>query len=178
MFSALHVLGAILFFSGILLLLAWAAKTLTPQQLKMKALILIGVGILACLLGALAHGNSRGSWTMYEPGMKMMHVRMMKDMPEGGMHHDMDDMEMEMDPMSMSMDDMALMLEGKTGDEFDQAFIEGMIPHHQGAIDMAKMALTSAKHDEIKRMAEAIISAQQKEIDEMNQWMKNWGYAQ
>lgn len=89
-----------------------------------------------------------------------------------GMNH----MGMNGDAMSMSMDDMSAMLEGKTGDAFDKAFIEGMIPHHQGAIDMAKAAQQSAKHEEIKRMADAIISAQQREIDQMNQWMKDWGY--
>lgn len=68
------------------------------------------------------------------------------------------------------------MLEGKTGDAFDAAFIEAMIPHHQGAIDMANAALKNAKHKEIQQMAKAIISAQQKEIDTMKQWQKNWGY--
>jgi len=82
------------------------------------------------------------------------------------------------DMKGMSMDDMASMLEGKTGDAFDKAFIEGMIPHHQGAIDKARAALQSAKHDEIKRMARDIISAQQSEIDMMKQWQKDWGYNQ
>ena len=95
--------------------------------------------------------------------MEMMEDRMMD--------HTMDD------PMSMSMDDMSGMLEGKTGDDFDRAFIEGMIPHHQGAIDMAKAAQQHAKHQEIKDMAEAIIEAQQSEIDMMNRWMMEWGYA-
>ncbi len=76
----------------------------------------------------------------------------------------------------MTMDDMTTMLEGKTGDDFDRAFIAGMIPHHQGAVDMAKMALKNAKHDEIKKMAAAIIASQQQEIDAMNQWYKDWGY--
>lgn len=38
----------------------------------------------------------------------------------------------------MSMYEMEKMLQGKTGDELDRAFLEAMIPHHQGAIDMAK----------------------------------------
>ena len=78
--------------------------------------------------------------------------------------------------MDMSMEEMAASLEGKKGDEFDQAFIKGMIPHHEGAIDMAEQALMNAKHDEIKAMARAIISAQQKEIDQMNRWIQEWGY--
>lgn len=82
------------------------------------------------------------------------------------------------DMMGMSMDDMAGMLEGKTGDAFDAAFLAGMIPHHQGAIDMAEAALESAGHEEIKAMARAIISAQQKEIDQMRGWQKSWGYTE
>lgn len=78
----------------------------------------------------------------------------------------------------MTMDDMTKELSGKIGDDFDKSFIEMMIVHHQGAIDMATAALQSAKHDEIKRMARDIISAQQSEIDMMKQWEKDWGYTQ
>jgi uncharacterized protein (DUF305 family) len=82
------------------------------------------------------------------------------------------------DHASMSMDDMMSELKGKTGDDFDKAFIEMMIPHHQGAIDMARAAQQSAKHQEIKNMADDIISAQQSEIDMMRGWQKSWGYSQ
>lgn len=76
--------------------------------------------------------------------------------------------------MGGSMNSMTSSLEGKTGDDFDQAFIAGMIEHHQGAIDMANMALQSAQHQEIKDMANDIISAQSQEIDQMKQWSKSW----
>ena len=66
--------------------------------------------------------------------------------------------------------------EEKTEDEFDKAFIEEMIVHHQGAIDMAQLARKNAGHDEIKSMADDIISAQTKEIDQMRQWQKDWNY--
>jgi uncharacterized protein (DUF305 family) len=46
-----------------------------------------------------------------------------------------------------------------------------MIPHHQGAIDMAKVALQFAKDPSTKAMAEAIIAAQEKEIAEMQVWL-------
>lgn len=74
----------------------------------------------------------------------------------------------------MTMGDMVQALDGKTGNAFDMAFIEGMIPHHQGAIDMARLALKNAKHEEIKKMARDIIEAQQKEIDMMKQWKSAW----
>ncbi len=78
---------------------------------------------------------------------------------------------------SMTMDDMVHGLEGLEGDAFDKAFLEMMIPHHQGAIDMAELVLEHAAHEELKDMARAIISAQQAEIDMMRQWMTDWGYA-
>lgn len=84
--------------------------------------------------------------------------------------HSMDAMD------SMTMDEMVSMLDGKTGDEFDKAFLSEMIDHHQGAIDMASRAKTSAKHQEIKTMAEEIISAQSREIEMMKQWQTSWGY--
>jgi len=62
------------------------------------------------------------------------------------------------------------------GEDYDKMFIANMIAHHQGAVDMANLALTSAKHQEIKDMANNIISAQTKEIGDMESWQKAWGY--
>lgn len=56
----------------------------------------------------------------------------------------------------------------------DRHFIEQMIPHHEGAIEMARLALEKGKHPEIKSLAQAIIEAQQKEIDDMKGWYKSW----
>jgi uncharacterized membrane protein (UPF0136 family) len=173
-----HALSVVLFFVGVILLILWAAKTLNQGQLKTWGITLAVVGTIACLLTIGARG---APWGSGNSDMNMKHMQMMEKMM-GGMMDDEDSsasahhMGMNDDAMSMSMDDMAAMLEGKTGDAFDKAFIEGMIPHHQGAIDMAEAAQKSAKHEEIKRMADAIISAQQQEIDQMNQWMKDWGY--
>jgi uncharacterized protein (DUF305 family) len=76
--------------------------------------------------------------------------------------------------MHGAMEDMTSELLGKTGDAFDQAFLREMILHHEGAVAMAEAALESAKHDEIKKMAEAIISAQTSEIREMKDWLNLW----
>lgn len=76
--------------------------------------------------------------------------------------------------MQREMDSMMAGLDGKTGDEFDKAFLSEMIMHHEGAVDMAKAALQNAKHDEIKNMANAIISAQTTEIEQMRNWQKSW----
>ncbi len=56
----------------------------------------------------------------------------------------------------------------------DAHFIEQMIPHHEDAITMAKLALTKAKRPEIKQLSESIIDSQSKEIDQMGTWYKDW----
>lgn len=80
------------------------------------------------------------------------------------------------DNTAMDMSNMSSMLEGKTGDDFDKAFINGMIEHHQDAIDMAKMADSQANHQQIKDLSKDIIATQQKEINDMNAWKVQWGY--
>ena len=76
--------------------------------------------------------------------------------------------------MDMGMNDMMEQLDNKTGDSFDKEFITTMMMHHQGAIEMAKQAKNSSKRDEIKKMADDIIAAQTKEINEMKGWYKSW----
>ncbi len=75
-----------------------------------------------------------------------------------------------------SMDQMMADLPGKTGDEFDAAFLSEMITHHQGALDMADLAATRAKHQEIKDLAGAIVTTQTEEISRMRGWQQAWGY--
>jgi len=59
---------------------------------------------------------------------------------------------------------------------FDKVFIEEMIPHHQMAVMMAGMLKSTTSRDEMKKLADNIISAQTKEINEMREWYKTWGY--
>lgn len=56
----------------------------------------------------------------------------------------------------------------------DQHFIIQMIPHHGGAIAMAKVALQKSKRPEILSLANGIIEAQQREIDDMKKWYSEW----
>ena len=65
-------------------------------------------------------------------------------------------------------------LQGKTGDAFDKAFLSLMITHHQSAVDMAKLVLTTSKRPELIKLANGIIAAQTKEIGMMQDWQKTW----
>lgn len=56
----------------------------------------------------------------------------------------------------------------------DQHFIEQMIPHHEGAIEMAKVALEKSKRPEIISLAKGIIEAQTREINQMKEWYRDW----
>lgn len=69
------------------------------------------------------------------------------------------------------------MLKDKKRADFDKAYIEHMIGHHQDAVDMSKLAADNADRQEIKELATDIIEAQTAEITQLKQWLVDWGYA-
>ena len=160
-FFALHALASLAGFIGAILLICWACKHLPEKKLKQYGLWMVIGGIVVSLLSGGfmmgVHGKKAGKWNK-DKGAMMMEAAMME----------------KHDPMKMTMHDMSGMLSEKSGTEFDLAFIEGMIPHHQGAIDMAKQALSQADHEELKELAEQMIASQQAEIDKMREWQKAW----
>ncbi|OGG04861.1 hypothetical protein A2Z33_06180 [Candidatus Gottesmanbacteria bacterium RBG_16_52_11] len=56
----------------------------------------------------------------------------------------------------------------------DKHFIEQMIPHHEGAIEMAELAKKRSQRSEILTLADAIITSQSQEITQMQSWYKEW----
>ncbi|QDL09845.1 DUF305 domain-containing protein [Brasilonema octagenarum UFV-E1] len=83
-----------------------------------------------------------------------------QQMNHGGMNHSSD--------MNHSMD------LGSADANYDLRFIDAMTPHHEGAVVMAKVALQKSKRPEIKKLAQEIIKAQNKEIAELKQWRTAW----
>lgn len=67
-----------------------------------------------------------------------------------------------------------MMGNNQTMSNLDKHFIEQMVPHHDGAVAMAKLAFEKSKRSEIKTLTSAIIAGQTKEIADMTGWYKNW----
>ena len=88
--------------------------------------------------------------------------------PAGEMSHG--SMGMSEEEMGMSTDMEAL----ESARPFDREFIDQMIAHHQGAIQMARVELAEGADDEAKSLADAIITAQSLEIEQMNDWRTKW----
>ena len=58
--------------------------------------------------------------------------------------------------------------------DFDRAFIEQMIHHHQMGVMMASMAQTNSQHPQLRAMQQAMVKAQSREIEQMSQWYQSW----
>ena len=105
---------------------------------------------------------------------------MQKEDPMAGMDHSKMTMSSDIAPAASTSNDaykiamdkmMTDMMVPYTGDA-DVDFAKGMIPHHQGAIDMAKVVLQFGKDAEIRKLAEGVVAAQESEITFMQNWLK------
>jgi uncharacterized protein (DUF305 family) len=76
----------------------------------------------------------------------------------------------QMEGMGMAMDPQDL----ANQDPFGKAFIDAMIPHHESAIEMANVVLGESENPEIREIAEAIVDAQEREIEQMRSWRDEW----
>ena len=125
-------------------------------------------------------GNLPAQCAAMMPMMQQMMTMMAMMQGQGGM---MQGMPMAAAGMSdatkgyiaaMSMMDAPMMLGAQAGDP-DVAFVKAMIPHHQGAIEMAKVVLQYGRDDKVKEWASQIIKAQEAEIAQMQAWLKEHG---
>ena len=76
--------------------------------------------------------------------------------------------------MQHMMDEMSRTLKGKSGAEFEESFLRGMIVHHLGAIDMAEELLNQTDRPELVNLANEIISTQTEEVETMKGWLEEW----
>jgi len=105
-----------------------------------------------------------------------------EDVPADGDMEDMEGMDMGGDDMEgmgssagmMSSEDMTS-LEEASGPEFDRLFMELMIVHHEGAIEMAEAEIEDGRYPDAIAVAEEIVATQQGEIDEMNELLSAAG---
>lgn len=144
--------------------------------MKNQSIIII-IGLAVVVIGAVAYSfNSKSS--DYSMGMNRG-THSQDDVP-AGMHRMPDGslMRNEVEPtgntssgmgMMGGMDHSMMMVKS------EREFLEGMIPHHQEAVDTAKEVLArGGSTPEIKKLAEDIIVAQEKEIAMMKEWYKSW----
>lgn len=94
----------------------------------------------------------------------------MKGMDMSGMQQGMDEAHKAYMQAMMGMNQPMMM--GIMAKDADVAFVCGMIPHHQGAVDMAKVQLKYGDDPQAKKMAEKTIREQEQEIKEMTSWLE------
>ncbi len=121
--------------------------------------IVAGVLVFGLLLGYCAgkKGSERRAYWIGADD-RGGHMRMMDE--KGGMH--------------MMMGGMMQGLEGKKGAAMEQAFLEEMIVHHEGAVAMAEALLKETKRPELVTLGTAIVIAQTEEIAQMKAWLAEW----
>lgn len=83
-------------------------------------------------------------------------------------------MQTDLNTMHGAMNNMMSGISGKMGDDLDKAFIDEMIVHHEGAVEMAETLLQGTKRTELLNLVKNIITAQTQEIQMMKEWRKKW----
>ena len=125
------------------------------------------IGVLATLLISNYSVNNQNYTMMRMMGMGKGVERMMDDDEDF-------DMMSKMHSGDMGMDAMVDELKDLSGEQFDRRFIDLMIEHHEGAIEMAELISANTERGELKKMGNDIISAQSAEIETMKGWLNDW----
>ena len=130
-------------------------KTLVAKAWLLALLLAVAFLVVAC---GSAGGGQQGSESAGEQGTAEK---------TGGMMAGMDHSNMDHGSMGMGSEAMAREMVMENGKYSDERFIDAMVPHHQGAVEMAQVALNKAEHEEIRSLAQDIVSAQEAEIDRL-----------
>jgi uncharacterized protein (DUF305 family) len=158
----------------------------------MRTKIVIGLAVGALALGSMA-ALAQMNQGMQDGPMSGMHQQMRERMMQNhaqmqhgpGMHHgqmpaagqhgaakpkgDSSPSSLAFQAINQKMHDgMDITFSGNA----DVDFVRGMIPHHQGAVDMAKTVLAFGKDPQVRKLAEGVIQAQESEIALMQEWLK------
>jgi uncharacterized protein (DUF305 family) len=150
----------------------------------MKKAIVIAVAGLALASAAAYAQMQHGPGEMRQGehmmgGMPGMRGAMMQGMMQGGMSAQGMQPKGDTGPSSLAFHGINTKMHGAmdiayTGNA-DVDFVKGMIPHHAGAVDMAKTVLAFGKDPEVRKLAEEIVKAQESEIALMQGWLKKNG---
>ena len=146
------------------------------------------IGLLALIAGLLLGYFLSGNNMMYNSHMgddSHMHTdgddhshgdvsALRGDMQEEMSEHMYDELVANDGELQHMMDEMLLIGRGKTGEEFEQAWLRGMIVHHMGAVAMSEKLLEQTNRAELIELGEGIITNQQAEINQMKTWLEEW----
>ncbi len=143
----------------------------THKKIIIVAILAFVIGSVVTKIGYMSHtrgymGRGEGKSVMHSKAKDMgMHRMPDGSMMGGDMRGDMGNM----------MKGMVANMQGKTGKDLEKAFLTDMIPHHQGAVEMAKLLVADTTVSaELRAFAQQIITAQEGEIEKMNVWVKNY----
>jgi uncharacterized protein (DUF305 family) len=150
--------------------------------MKKKLAILAAAGLTLVSAAAYAqmgnHGSAdvKGRGDMRGPGMmQQMHGNGMRH-GGGAEHGAATQPKGDTSPSSLAFNGINAKMHESMNITFtgnaDVDFVKGMIPHHQGAIDMAKTVMAFGKNPEIRKLAEDIVRAQESEIAMMKAWLE------
>lgn len=152
---------------------------MTPRALRYVLPLMLAMSG-AALAGDHDHGSMAGSAVKLPEACKQAAQAggkegMMKDM-QGHMSQAMQSMSGPMTETQKGLQQAMMsmngpMMQGMMAGDADVAWICAMIPHHQGAIDMARAGLKGADNPESKRLAEKTITEQEKSIKELVAWL-------